>query len=343
MENDGMRRFGIILAFWLSTAAGVATASVFSLTDGTTISGHPVSITEDGVQFKQDDEIILPRTGWDKLTPAALRELMAGAKTPHDKELIQPFLDYQPQAEPLRKQIVVKPIAPPSRPAHSLGVFALFASPLGLCILLVLYGANLLAAYEVARYRHQPLATVCGLAAIPVFGVISPIAFLAMPGKPRSEEPADAPQAAPQEEAPAPAAPEPGDAPQAPPPSRPSAAEERKPISMPGARAEAAPDAAAQTAADFPEPIVFARGEYLFNRRFFETKFAGFFRIIPSEAEKNLVLVIKSARGQFVGRRITRATQSELYLQVFKNEATADEMIPFTDILEVQIRHKDTV
>jgi hypothetical protein len=53
--------------------------------------------------------------------------------------------------------------------------------------------------------------------------------------------------------------------------------------------------------------------------------------------------VIKSARGQFVGRRITRATQSELYLQVFKNEATADEMIPFTDILEVQIRHKDTV
>ena len=104
-----------------------------------------------------------------------------------------------------------------------------------------------------------------------------------------------------------------------------------------------APDAAAQTAADFPEPIVFARGEYLFNRRFFETKFAGFFRIIPSEAEKNLVLVIKSARGQFVGRRITRATQSELYLQVFKNEATADEMIPFTDILEVQIRHKDTV
>jgi hypothetical protein len=92
-----------------------------------------------------------------------------------------------------------------------------------------------------------------------------------------------------------------------------------------------------------PEPVVFQRGEFSFNRRFFETKFAGFFRVVPSEAEKDLVLVITASRGQFVGRRIMRITPNELYLQVVKNNVSAEEMIPFAEISEVQIRHKDSL
>jgi hypothetical protein len=90
-----------------------------------------------------------------------------------------------------------------------------------------------------------------------------------------------------------------------------------------------------------PAPVVFHRGEFSFNRRFFETKLAGFFRLVPGEAQKDLVVYIQASRGEFVGRRITKVTPGELYLQVFKNDATADEMIPFVEILEVQIRHKD--
>jgi hypothetical protein len=95
--------------------------------------------------------------------------------------------------------------------------------------------------------------------------------------------------------------------------------------------------------AALPEPIVFQKADYSFNRRFFETKFAGFFRVIPSEAEKDLVLVITSSRGEFVGRRITKITAGDLCLQVFNKDASADEMIPFLEIMEVQIRHKDSV
>jgi hypothetical protein len=54
-----------------------------------------------------------------------------------------------------------------------------------------------------------------------------------------------------------------------------------------------------------------------------------------------MLIHIKSDRGNFVGKRISRITQSELYLEVFKENATAEEMIPFVEILEVQIRHKD--
>jgi hypothetical protein len=92
-----------------------------------------------------------------------------------------------------------------------------------------------------------------------------------------------------------------------------------------------------------PEPIVFQRGEFSFNRRFFETKFTGFFRVIPTEADKDLVLMIKASRGQFAGTRISRITPNELYLQVVNNNVSADEMIPFAEIAEVQVRHKDSL
>jgi hypothetical protein len=315
-------------------------AKPYPLTDGTTIMGEPINMNDEGVQFKADDDTNLPRTPWDKLTPPALLQLNADAKSPHDKALLAPLVDYLPQPPAERKEIPVKPITPPVRPTGNLGLFALFGSPVGLVILLVLYAANLFAAYEVAIYRFQPVATVCGLAAIPFFGVLSPIIYLAMPSRLRPEaiEPAAAgPTAA------IPIAP-------SPPPSAVGEPAAPQPRSSPArfAAADAVEAAAPETAtaaptAQWPEPIVFSRGEFMFNRRFFETKFASFFRIIPTEAEKDLVLLVKSSRGEFVGRHITRTTPAEFYLQVFKNNATADEMIPFAEVLEVQIRHKDSL
>lgn len=334
MEMSGVKKLTIMVVLWLFAATGIALAKTYMLTDGTTILGEPVSMNDEGVQFKADDETLLPRTPWDKLTPAALRQLDADAKTPHDKALLAPLVDYLPEPPAERKEITVRPITPPVRPTGHLGIFALFGSPVGLAILLVLYGATIFAAYEVAIYRAQPVPTVCGLAAIPFLGVLSPILYLAMPGRPRRET-IEAP--APAETSPIPVAPvgkpatvgAPAAQPQWSQAPAPSAPEEPEPAPAPAAR--------------FPEPIVFTRGEFMFNRRFFETKFAGFFRMIPTEAEKDLVLLIKSSRGEFVGRHITRATPTEVYLQVFKNGATADEMIPFVEVLEVQIRHKDSL
>jgi hypothetical protein len=294
-------------------------------------------MNDEGVQFKADDDRNLPRTPWDKLTPAALLSLDADAKSPHDKALLAPLVDYLPQPLAERKEIPVKPITPPARPIGHLGLFALFGSPVGLVILLILYAANVFAAYEVAIYRFQPVMTVCGLAAVPFFGVLSPIIFLAMPGKirPQAMEPAPAGPAAAIPIAPSPAQTAVGE------PATPQT------WSSPAAPTEAEAAVSETTTAppntNLPEPIVFARGEFMFNRRFFETKFAGFFRMIPSDAEKDLVLLVKSSRGEFVGRHITRATQTEFYLQDFKNGVTADEMIPFVEVQEVQIRHKDSL
>ena len=89
------------------------------------------------------------------------------------------------------------------------------------------------------------------------------------------------------------------------------------------------------------QPQTYTRGEFTFNRRFFETKFPGFFRMVPSEAEKDLVIVIKAVRGEYVGKRISRISMNEMHLQLQSGNASAEVMLPFVEIQSVQIRHKD--
>jgi hypothetical protein len=326
-----MRRFFITLCGWLAMIASVATAGTFPLTDGSKIVGTPDMIVDKGVVFQLDGGDYSPRIEWDRFTGEALKKLMAEAKTDAQRALLEPLVENIPQEVAKRKEIIIKPVETPERPKRGSGIFALLGSPVGWFMVVVVYGANLFAAYEVSVYRRQPMALVCGLAAIPFFGVLSPIIYGAMPTqKPPPEVLVQA--------APAPdgsvVAPE-------------AAVGEGVPVA--GAEAGTAQAAATSAAPapppppEWPEPIVFPRSEFSFNRRFFETKFAGFFRLVPSEAEKDLVLMITAARGRFVGRRITRITPNELYLQVFKNNASADEMIPFTEISEVQIRHKDSL
>jgi hypothetical protein len=305
------------------------------LPDGTKVEGDPISETDNGVVFRMADGTDSPRIEWDKLTQESIRALLAKATTPREKALLEPLIEELPQEKAQRKEIIVKPIQTPDRPTTHLGMTAIFASPLGLTILLILYAANLFAAYEVAIYRRQPLPTVCGLAAIPFVGILSPIIFIAMPTRRREGDEEEAqtrfravPPPTAEKAAPAPAPPGVGPAGQL------SAETNATP-----APPQAAPVQAAASA--LPEPVIFQRGDFSFNRRFFETKLAGFFRLVPSEAERDMVIHIKSGRGDFTGRRITRITPAEIYLQTFHDKATADEMIPFVEILEVQIRHKD--
>src|SRR5439155_5085819 len=90
-----------------------------------------------------------------------------------------------------------------------------------------------------------------------------------------------------------------------------------------------------------PARTTFQRGQFTFNRRFFETKFPGFFGVIRRDADRDMVLVIKSARGQHTGQRISRITGNDLHLQVQHGAASEEVMIPFQEIQEIHLKHKD--
>jgi hypothetical protein len=271
---------------------------------------------------KKPDGSYSEKVGWTNFTQAALKKLAGVAKA---QPFIEPFLepDEPESSKKAAPEITLKPVPRLQRPNPRAGFGAIFSSPLSVILMLILYVANLYAGYEVSLFRNYPPGWVCGLAAIvPLFG---PILFLCLPTRLQVHSQVEEPDpGAPEEAAPV------WDA--SADPAHPSAE---------GA-ISAAPAASAATAAPrLPPPVVFQRGQTTFNRRFFETKLSGFLRIVPSEAEKDMVIRIRSARGEHTGNRISRIMPNELFLQVTKGGASADVVIPFTEIQEVQIRHKD--
>ena len=189
----------------------------------------------------------------------------------------------------------------------------------GLVVLLLLYAANLYAAYEVSVIRMYPAGLVCGLAA--VVPVIAPVVFLCMPSKLRTmkDEQADMIERRRVEEAAVAQA----------------KAEDR------AEQAAVAEQAARDAGPALPPTQIFKRGEFVFNRRFFETKFSGFFGVVRRESDKDMVLTIRAARGENVVQRITRIAPNEMHVQVQKGPASEEVIIPFVEVQEVVLKHKN--
>ena len=90
-----------------------------------------------------------------------------------------------------------------------------------------------------------------------------------------------------------------------------------------------------------PETVAFKRGQFTFNRRFFETNFPGFFGVVRREAERDMVLVFKANRGEYTTQRISRIAANDLHVQVERGQASEEVMIPFQEIQEIRLKHKD--
>jgi hypothetical protein len=190
----------------------------------------------------------------------------------------------------------------------------------------LLYLANLLAAYEIAVYRNRPVALVCGLSAL--LPLVGPLIFLVSP----SLEPAEQPELTVSEEALAAAA--------AAPATNPMAPTGHAGVGVPsggGLKVAALEKAGGKT-----EAKVYKRGDYTFNRRFIETQFSGFFRVVPTEAEKDMVLVVTTPKDEYVGKRVSRISANDFYLQLL--QAGGKEVgISFSEVAQIAVKHKDEV
>jgi len=82
---------------------------------------------------------------------------------------------------------------------------------------------------------------------------------------------------------------------------------------------------------------VYTKANTTFERRFFETKFSGFFRLVPSDQEKDLVVAIKTPKQEIVGVRISRISATEIHLQT---KSGSEVGVPFSEIAEVSVKSK---
>jgi len=306
---------GFILC-WCVWLAPMLRAETYQLLDGTSVTGEVVlPARPEGVNIRTS-----PGTyqfvGWTNFTQAALQELVKNEKI---APFAEPYVEIT-EEDRLKKTEIGEKIIPPrlERPPNGSLLGALFGSSVGLCTLLLIYAANVYAGYEIAVVRAYPPVMVCTISA--VVPIIGPVVFLCLPT--RMETPAEA---AAEESVQEPAGLEHG-----------SMAD--VPTGMVSSTLHIAhPEAEAAR----PETQVFKRGQFTFNRRFIETKFSGFFGLVRRDAEKDLVFLLKSLRGEFVVNRITRIAANDMHVEIRKGAATSEVQLPFVEIQEIQLKHKD--
>jgi hypothetical protein len=309
----------VCLGFLFLCLLGTTTdAAEFRLTDGNRLRGEIASANEEGLVVRLDVGGFSRREPWINFSQETLREL---SQDPEISHFVEPFVEPTPEeieAQRRKRQITVRDVPTRlERLPDPPGLLAGFLSPLGMLILLALLGANLYAAYDIALYKQQPVPLVLAVSFfLPLLG---PILFLAMPAR---DETAIGSYEVPGEIAGAAA-------------RKTTAVVADKPSS--GLSLAAASKAG--PAAAVAQPQVYSRGEHTFNRRFFETKFPGFFRVVPNEAEKDLVLVMRCVKNEYVGRRVTRISSNELHLQLLNS--TNEVSVPFNEVTSVIVRHKD--
>ena len=329
-----VRRYLLIIGFLVCGLLAAARAETFQLTTGKTVTGEllTTSANDTGVQIKIGDGDY-ERVPWASFAQDDLKKF---AKIKKLESFVEPFIEIT--LEEKIKRTEVPNLKQPPRldrpPARSL-IGAMFSSGLGVLILLALYGANIYAGYEVAIFRAQPWWMVCGLAAVvPIAG---PIIFLWMPTRMQATQQTwdQAPDEAPAAGAAAPAA---AAAPA-------SGAEAVNPMLDANAQHPAGLKLADEPAQDakpqLPPSTTFQRGQFTFNRRFIETKFASFFGVARREADRDMVLVIKAARGEYIAERITRITANDFHIQVHKGHASEEIMVPFLEVQQIILKHRD--
>lgn len=300
---------GTVFGFWLCGLLIAARADTLSLADGTSLTGDIIKSTDTGLMLHLSDNGYT-NVLWTKFSQEAMKEL---AKNPKIKSFVEPFIEIPLSERPQKTELKIREVTRLKVPPKQSLIGALFSSSVGIFTLLLIYAANIYAGYEIAVVRIRPKALVMGVAA--VLPVLGPIIFLALPMQV---------QAAPTET---------------------QAEVDPTSFAVPGQPVEQAeihiaagswqPPSAAPVAGQ-----VFKRGQFTFNRRFIETKFAAYFGEIHSTADESSVFIVKTAGGEFTIERIIRMAASEIYVAVAAGETRQEVMIPLADIQEIQINPK---
>ncbi len=292
-------------------------AAEFRLVTGDVFKGELSAADKDGLVVRLDSGDFSPRIDWAKLSDETLKDL---ADNPKARRFVEPFIEPPSETIALQqaKEIPVKQPARVELPDVKKGLAAALTSPNGLVLLGVLFFANLYGAYEIARFKWRPVALVCGTSAI--LPVLGPLIFLVLPRHTVEAQESATETAVQQTHLGVPvggAVPASG-----------------------GGVASALGVAKGGGSATQQEglPKIFKRGDITFNRRFFETQFPTFFRVVSSEADKDLVIEIAAGKHSVVAVRISRISANEVFIKTATNQ---ELQVPFAEMVEVKLRSKD--
>jgi hypothetical protein len=300
-----VRKILLIFSLWLGVVALAARADTYTLAEGGSVAGDVVKFDDSGIMIHTPEEVFT-NIAWARFSQDTLKQLSANPKL---KAFVEPFILPTEAERPPKAEIQVNAVVRPELPASPSLFGGLFKSGLGLFILLLVYAANLYAAFEISIVKARAAAQVMGLAA--VLPIIGPVIFLIMP---MHEEPPPA------EEVEATAAP--GAAPGAKPQEqiqigeaswKPQEEKEKK-----------------------PEAQVYSRGKFTFNKRFIETRFAAFVGGVGGEQAKKFSMEVKTMKDQLTVEHIAQIGATEVIFETPRGQVT----VAMADIQEIKLNPK---
>lgn len=297
-----MRKILLLFSLWVGLAfLTAARAETVTMTDGSSFTGDIVKFDANGMMLRMGDTYT--NLMWGRFSQDSLKQL--ASSNPKIAAAVDVFIVPEPAHHTKQKEIKVNPVKRLQHPEHPSLFGGLFGSGLGLFILLALYAANLYAAYEISIIRARPAAQVMGVSAI--LPVIGPVIFLWMPMKQEAHPPEELEPAV--------------------------AAAETEGEHVPAAEEVQVVDASWKAEEKKPEPQIFARGKFTFNKRFLETKFAAYIGTPKGDALK-ASMELKTSKGQFAVERITMVTATEA---IFETTSDGQISVPFLDIQEIKL------
>lgn len=291
----------------------------FKLTNGDVVRGDLNSPNEEGFVVKLKVGGFSERIPWARVSQETLKKLV---NKPDLSQLVGPFIEIPIEVKmamiPKKKEFHPKPVTRVELPPKEAGFMSAASMPFNLALLGLIYAANVYAGFSIGVFRNRPgMMTGAVSAVLPVLG---PLLFLALPERVNDASSSSSVDAA-------------GVQPTGGSHMATGAPSTQSTLNMAKGHEKAA--------ANPLEPAVYNRGETTFNRRFFETKFPGFFRVVPSDAEKDMVVVIKTAKAELIAKRIARISSTEIHLQLAQTGGK-ETSVTFTEISQVQLRHKDS-
>ena len=297
-----MRKPFFLICVWLAFAVRLPAADSVTLTDGSSFSGEIVKSDDSGIMLHCDGDVYtnLP---WSRFSQQSLKDL---GQNPKLAGYVEPFIEPTESRHAAPPEIKINPVTRLQLPANPSVIGGFVKSSVGLVMLILLYIANLYAAFEVALVRNRPLFQVLGVSAL--LPIIGPGIYVYLPvviDRP-AQEAVPAGEGAPAE----------------------------KIAVKPGGETDIEVEAAsAASQPKKPTEQVYARGKFTFNKRFVETKFAGFAGEPKGDALK-YIMTLKTTTEGFTVERIAQTGTSDAILET---KERGQVTVPYADIQEIKL------
>ena len=312
-----------------STEARQLAEGEISLTNGDIIEGTVADVDQNGIVVRRDIGGFARRANWMQLTQQSLKKIRRLGEVDPKRyrgaaAYAEPFIE--PNESEMERNLLPGPVKGLSTPQLPDSVevtskVAAFSSAGGLGLLLAIALGSMMAGLGVAAFRESNALLAAGVSLF--LPVIGPILFLVKP-KVEYEDEYDEDEEYEYEEAETPAG---------------TTMSDTGGGAVAGMMPEAKKMSFAQTGAKKSglKPQSWARGDTRFDRSFFQNNFPNYFKTVLGEAERGLVLALKTGKREYIGQRIKRISGSDIHMELLNGK---EQKISFSEIGTVDLRAK---